>query len=120
MESKAYFKVEKVVLPARLDSKLDVIAVWGKQVTLMWLGADDYEVVLQFNLEPIAGVNSHLNIESDDAVQIEADLMFDSFESEIDRSSIDAEVLDKLIAELERGEYSVQVVGRCNLALEFI
>jgi hypothetical protein len=119
MKNNVCFKVETIYLPDSLREKFEVVSCDAEQVNLRWVEYDN-DALLSCAINPIAGSHLNLRLEDDDTFEVEAELVFNEFASDVDTEDPDFEMLDKITYKMCQGEYAVRCIGRCYVELEFI
>ena len=120
MKNKVSVKVEKVILPLRLEDNFELISCDDARLILQWRYSDK-EVMIECSLEQLDSNRGLLHFDGDDFVHLNATITFSSFATNIDPSIVeDDEVFKAEIEKLNRGDYIAHCAGRCKLELDFI
>lgn len=120
MKNKVSVKIEKVILPLRLEDHFELISCNDARIILQWRHSDQ-EVMIECTLEQLDGNRGLLHFDGDDFVRLHATIMFSSFATNVDPSSVeDDEVFKEEISKLQNGTYVAHCTGRCKLELEFV
>lgn len=120
MKNKVSVKIEKVIVPLRLEDNFELISCEDAHIILRWLHSDQ-EVMIECALEQLDGNRGLLHFDGDDFVHLHATIMFSSFATNVDPSIVeDDEVFKEEIEKLNRGDYVAHCTGRCKLEIDFI
>lgn len=118
MKNNVRFKVETIYLPDSLREKFEVVSCDAEQVNLRWVEYDN-DALLNCAINSIAGSHLNLRLEDDDTFEVEAELVFNEFASDVDTEDPDFDTLDNITYKMCQSEYTVRCVGRCYVELEF-
>lgn len=120
MKNKLSVKIEKVILPLRLEDNFELISCDDARIILQWRHSDQ-EVMIECALEQLDGNRGLLHLDGDDFVHLNATIVFSSFATNVDPSSVENdEVFKAELDKLNRGDYVAHCTGRCKLELEFV
>ena len=120
MRNKVSVKVDKVILPLRLEDNFELISCDDARIILQWRHSDQ-EVMIECSLEQLDSNHGLLHFDGDDFVHLNATITFSSFATNVDPSSVEDD--DTFKAELEklnRGAYVAYCTGRCKLEIDFV
>lgn len=120
MKNKVSVKIEKVILPLRLEDHFELISCEDARLILRWLHSDQ-EVMIECVLEQLDSNRGLLYFAGDDFVHLNATIVFSSFVTNIDPSIVENdETFKEEIEKLNRGDYVAHCTGRCKLEIDFI
>ena len=120
MKNKVSVKIEKVILPLRLEDNFELISCDDARLILQWRYSDK-EVMIECSLEQLDSNRGLLHFDGDDFVHLNATIMFSSFATNVDPSIVeDDEVFKSTIEKLNHGDYVAHCIGRCKLEIDFV
>lgn len=120
MKNKVLVKIEKVILPLRLEDHFELISCDGARLILQWRHSDK-EVMIECALEQLDSNRGLLHFDGDDFVHLNATITFSSFVTNVDPSIVENdETFKEEIEKLNRGDYVAHCTGRCKLEIDFI
>lgn len=119
MKNKVSVKIEKVILPLRLEDHFELISCEDARLILRWLHSDQ-EVMIECVLEQLDSNRGLLHFAGDDFVHLNATIVFSSFATNVDPSIVENdEVFKEEINKLQNNTYAAHCTGRCKLELDF-
>ena len=119
MKNKVLVKIEKVILPLRLEDHFELISCEDARLILRWLHSDQ-EVMIECVLEQLDSNRGLLHFAGDDFVHLNATIVFSSFATNVDPSIVENdEVFKEEINKLQNNTYAAHCTGRCKLELDF-
>lgn len=120
MKNKVSVKIEKVILPRRLEDNFELISCDDARLILQWRYSDK-EVMIECSLEQLDSNRGLLHFDGDDFVHLNATMTFSSFGTNIDPSIVENdETFKEEIEKLNRGDYIAHCTGRCKLEIDFV
>lgn len=120
MQNKISVKIEKVILPLRLEDHFELISCDDARVILQWRHSDK-EVMIECSLEQLDSNRGLLHFDCDDFVHLNATMTFSSFAANVDPSIVENdETFKEEIEKLNRGDHIAHCTGKCKLEIDFV